>query len=439
MSALRPAFIIAAAFLFPRTAFARDDGQVEQPHARVEFRGIEKSYAQAIARLVEAARETYITDFAFDLPDRISVFIECAPDQSNRLWTDGQDRVTLTLSSPLRLRKPADSGVFNIYGFCHELGHMAMYRTLQNRDWLAGDAAEGWAHFTGSVVVDRVYESLGAEFWPDRYDYRQDGLARLEKQRARKKPDAVTAAAGQWRKLDKLVGRKKLVDLFRAWNAADIQSTDPAPALRTALHKFAAPVDADAWFEDFAQSCVVKIESSRHRKRTIRAEKLSRQPVMMKYDDGTPEGKKSIAGGGHAVFFDAPADCMYLTRVDVFAARYGTPQAPKESFTLTLCDGDLKPIANWKKPYSTFERGEPSWVEISVTPTAVPRRFAVCFDFDPTATKGVFVHRDDSTKGHSATGLPGRKPAPLEEGDWMIRVQLDTPKSADALQGEGGT
>ena len=272
MSALRPAFIIAAAFLFPRTAFARDDGQVEQPHARVEFRGIEKSYAQAIARLVEAARETYITDFAFDLPDRISVFIECAPDQSNRLWTDGQDRVTLTLSSPLRLRKPADSGVFNIYGFCHELGHMAMYRTLQNRDWLAGDAAEGWAHFTGSVVVDRVYESLGAEFWPDRYDYRQDGLARLEKQRARKKPDAVTAAAGQWRKLDKLVGRKKLVDLFRAWNAADIQSTDPAPALRTALHKFAAPVDADAWFEDFAQSCVVKIESSRHRKRTIRAE-----------------------------------------------------------------------------------------------------------------------------------------------------------------------
>ncbi len=34
------------------------------------------------------------------MPDRISVFIECAPDQPNRLWTDGADRVTHTFSSP---------------------------------------------------------------------------------------------------------------------------------------------------------------------------------------------------------------------------------------------------------------------------------------------------------------------------------------------------
>ena len=35
-----------------------------------------------------------------------------------------------------KLAKPSTSGVFNLCGLCHELGHMAMYRVLKDRGWM---------------------------------------------------------------------------------------------------------------------------------------------------------------------------------------------------------------------------------------------------------------------------------------------------------------
>ncbi len=42
--------------------------------------------------------------------------------------------------------------------------------------------------------------------------------------------------------------------------------------------------------------------------------------------------------------------------------------------------------------------------------------------FNPTGTKGFYVHRDDSTSGNSSTGLPGRGFKKMSKGEWMIRA-----------------
>jgi hypothetical protein len=54
--------------------------------------------------------------------------------------------------------------------------------------------------------------------------------------------------------------------------------------------------------------------------------------------------------------------------------------------------------------------------------------------FRPTAQNGVFVSRDAGTSGHSRVATPGAAGEPFKQGDWMIRVELDRPKAADALR-----
>ena len=169
------------------------------------------------------------------------------------------------------------------------------------------------------------------------------------------------------------------------------------------------------------------------------------QPLKLELDDGSAEGKKSVAGGGHARRFVAPGgDDWYLTAVSVYGARYGGPAPPTTSFTVALCDDDMLPIAAWKQPNKLFERGEPKWVRIELPPTRVPPDadgFYLCFDFRPTATQGVFVYFDESTKGKaegsSLVATPGKEGSPFAGGDWMIRVELDRPKATDALGGVG--
>ena len=94
--------------------------------------------------------------------------------------------------------------------------------------------------------------------------------------------------------------------------------------------------------------------------------------IVLYYDDGTAEGKRSIAGSGHAVLFTKPRGDWTLDRVEVFAARYGLPQPPEEDITIFLCDGTFKPVHTYKRPYSLFERGDLQWVSIKLDTVPVP-------------------------------------------------------------------
>ena len=133
-------------------------------------------------------------------------------------------------------------------------------------------------------------------------------------------------------------------------------------------------------------------------------------------------GKRSVAGSGHAVRFTAPGKDSYLTSVRIFGSRYGQPQAPRENASVWLCDAEFKKIAEFACPYASFERGEPKWVTVPVKPVRVPPEFVVCVGFNPTATKGVFVHHDNGGSGDSFLALPGGKGRAFAQGDWLIRA-----------------
>ena len=149
-------------------------------HVVVSYTGISKEYAESIARTAAAARDIAVEQFAFDMPETITISCEVGPGV--RLFNDGQDRMSLTVRSEKDLRRPSAGGMFVIYGICHEIGHLAMYRLIRDHTWMSTEGAEGWAHYLGSRLVDGVHAREGADLWPDAYDYLADGTKPLQKQ-----------------------------------------------------------------------------------------------------------------------------------------------------------------------------------------------------------------------------------------------------------------
>jgi hypothetical protein len=422
-------FVALAAMAEPSAGTAKDIGVV------VSYRGIDEKSGAAIARVVSAARSSAIEKYGFDLPETIRVDVQLDGRGHTRLFNDGNDRLFLTVKSPQDLRPPKDSGVFVLYGLCHELGHLAMYRPIKDRDWMTTAAAEGWAHYIGSRLVDDVYERVGADVWPDAYDYRADGMKRLEKQFTGRTASAPTVQGARlWHKLNATIGEHAWADLFAAWGKSKVDPAQPTKVLREALAGLPKSEAAIRWWADAQKTLVMKREASSFAAQTVKPADLAQKPIELARDDDKPAAKKSIAGSGHAVAFDAGGDGWHLTSVRLFGSRYGAAKPPAESFKITLCDETFQRIADFQAPYSTFQRGDAKWVTIPMTPTRVPAKFIICVTFNPTATNGVFLHHDAATEGGSLTGLPGEKPSPFQSGDWLLRATLDQPKSADALR-----
>jgi hypothetical protein len=431
LSAVSGLAICLIVFLFPARPLRT--GEVKLEHVRVAFDGIDETYARAIARTVSAARQVCSDEFGYDMPAMIRINVSVKPTQKVRLFNDGDHTFSLSLRSEEDLKRPAASGTFQIYGLCHEVAHLAMYRPIKDHSWLSTAGAEGWAHYLGSVLVDDVFKREGGDLWPDRYDYRADGTRRLDDQLASPKVSEISQGARQWRNLVRLVGAEKMPHVFSLWGQAEIDRADPAVALKEELAKVTTDTQVAAWWTDSAGLLLVKREASQFPKRQIAADKLTGTPRTLAHDDGQSAGKSSVAGSGHAVKFAAPDASWYLTAVEIYGSRYGAATPPREDFHIWLCDEKLNAIADFEVPYGKFKRGEPAWVKLEITPTQVPQEFIVCVGFNPAATKGVFLHYDAKSEGDSSTGLPGASSRPFARGDWLIRAHVDQPKEADAL------
>jgi hypothetical protein len=427
---MRLAFVSAILFAFVAGAPA---AVVTAPHVQVTYEGIDANQATSIAQTLSAAWKVYVDDFGFDMPQTVICTATVIAGQPARLFTDGKDHVILEIPSKDKLAPPAKTGTFNLYGMCHELGHVAMYRTLKERDWMSSAAAEGWAHYAGSVVVDAVYAAKGQDLWYEPYDYRADGTARLKKQLASANPSDVDQGAGQWMKLETLIGKKGFMKLFTGWQAADIDATKPGDTLGRILTKlFDDEKDAlQEWWQVSQPIFVEKRQASNVAADRVAPAQLTGKPTKLALDDDSCEDKRSIGGGGHARTFETPDDGTWcVCAVWIYGGRYGMPQPPATLFDISLCEPNLKGISTWKKPYSAFPRGDMKWIRFDVPPTRVPKKFSICLNFRPTARNGVYVGIDNSTQGNSVVGTPGKEGRPFDQGDWMIRVELDQLKPA---------
>lgn len=405
--------------------------------AVVSYSGINEAYAEAIALTVATARDVAVEVWGFDMPETIHVDVQTNPDGRVRLFNDGQDRLILRIRSEDDLRKPAVSGIFHIYGLCHEVGHLGMYRVIGDHSWMTTGAAEGWAHYAGSRIVDAVHSGRGESLWPDTYDYLADGTRRLDGQLSGEKPGATVKGAALWKELVGIVGEKGVAPVFAAWGKAEIDRSDPGAALRKALLATREDQRLGTWWNKAEALMIIKQPRSGFAARRAKTSELTGKPVEHAHDDGTAAGKNSIAGSGHGVRFSVLGGGWYLTSVRIHGSRYGQPRPPRENFHVWLCDKDLKVIAEFTFRYAKFTRGGPRWVTLKTVPTSVPQDFVICVGFNPARTKGVYVSRDKESSGDSLTGLPGRGSRSFDKGDWLIRARVDLLSASNPLLRQG--
>ncbi|HUU21236.1 MAG TPA: hypothetical protein VM389_01755, partial [Phycisphaerae bacterium] len=360
---MREQALIAAFLLIPVAAHAGEEAKLlRSDHVVVSYSGVGEEYAKAIATTVEAARAVAADRFGSDMPNEITVTLRSDPGARVRLFNDGQDRFELTVRSEKDLRRPARSGIFHLYGLCHEVGHLAMYRVVRDHSWMTTAAAEGWAHYLGSRIVDGVYAREGDDLWPDAYDYRADGMARLRRQLAAKDPSPIVRGASLWKELTEIIGDKGVAPIFSAWGKEKIDPTDPGAALRKALLAANKDKRLAAWWDKAEPLMVVKRPKSGFADRKAKPGDLTGEPIEHARDDGAAAGAGSIAGSAHAVRFSVQGDSGYLTGVRIHGSRYGSPRPPREDIHVWLCDKDHKAVADFPFPYATFARGPAEWV-----------------------------------------------------------------------------
>ncbi|MFC1596854.1 hypothetical protein ACFL5Q_02800 [Planctomycetota bacterium] len=163
---------------------------------------------------------------------------------------------------------------------------------------------------------------------------------------------------------------------------------------------------------------------------------LGGEGVVLKHDDGTMESKQSTTGGGHAVLFECPSDGpWYLDKVELFGARYGYDRAPDEDFVIYVTDASMENVCKVAKPYDLFEKGKEKWTRVDLPAIRVPQGFYVCFVFNPTQTKGVYVGIDENVKkSHSRNAVPGSHMEPVKgNADWMVRAHLKQTAEGEVL------
>lgn len=153
--------------------------------------------------------------------------------------------------------------------------------------------------------------------------------------------------------------------------------------------------------------------------------------VVLKYDDDTMEGKWSLAMSGHAVEYDRPVDAHWVESVEIFAARYGTPEPPKEYFHLYVLNAAKQVLADVPFHYGLIGRGDQKWYTLKTPSIEVTEKFSIAFDFNPHPTKGVYLGLDESVeKSHSLQGLPDDGYKPVDKKfDWMVRVHMNAQPS----------
>jgi len=191
--------------------------------------GVPLPFQEAFLRILIETRSFYRSLFGRHVIDLVEFNVRKSARLSHRLWTNGADRIYLTLSKKQHLEPTALSGVRNIHGVAHELAHIVLYRSLINLRCLSAGWGEGWAVYLASfVAVPHLYQKFGPSLWPRAFDFLEtDGPEACLRQfdpLTQRQWNPVTRVIWQLHALDDRLGRGKFIRLLRAQVAVPVRA-----------------------------------------------------------------------------------------------------------------------------------------------------------------------------------------------------------------------
>jgi len=136
----------------------------EVPQIFITYPANFQDYATAILRICATAQSEYNSVFSISRMGS-HIFIYSNATEQWLFTTPESNRIYLYVKSIDDMQPPNKSGFCHIYGFIHEMGHIAF--PVDNPIF-----NEGWAHYAaGFRIVPAVYNRLGDNVWPQPYNY----------------------------------------------------------------------------------------------------------------------------------------------------------------------------------------------------------------------------------------------------------------------------
>lgn len=151
--------------------------KIQTAHCRVINDGFDVSYALAWANICEVSYDDYQEIYGLDalaINNLDAVEVHLIRETGIEPSLDSYGRKITFRGDETHLLPPADGGANNIYGICHEMGHLVF--PIADSHYF-----EAWADYAAAFrIIPYVWERLGADAWPQPYDYLvNDGPADL--------------------------------------------------------------------------------------------------------------------------------------------------------------------------------------------------------------------------------------------------------------------
>jgi len=412
----RTILVLLAVVLFLGSTYADEAKKYNIDNVAVTYQDLEEEYVVAYAKALQIARKSAIEDWGFDMPDTVRFEVRSGSGQV-RLYTDGKDGVYFNITKASDAHNLPESAHFNMYGMCHEIGHMCMYRLIKDLDWFAENACEAWAHYFGCRTLQKVFDQEGAKLAPGNYNYSREGLPRLEESlKGKEQYDLLVQA---WKEMVDAAGEKDVPKIFTEWNKTVPKAEDMNAAAEAALKVCKKAPALAKWWKSSGNIIVANTKSEF---KSQAASGLGGKAKELVLDDGKPLKRESIASGGFVTKFKSPFKKTAITQVKLYGSRYGDK---KQDFKICILDEKGMTCAEFSYDYSVFST-DPNWVTLKLKPTTIPETFYVCFLFKADANDGIYVWYDAAQSGTSFYGSPGSVPDKPSNADWMIRPTVDS-------------
>jgi len=402
--------------------------------ASVRYRDIPREYATAFAEIVSTARDVCAKDFGFRMPDTISLTAEVVPAQPMLLYADSPTSLYLRVPSVRQLGRPMISQTDWVYALCREVGRLAIHGCLKGCPWMKDSAYEGCTHYLGSYLVDAVSKQLGPHLYPDEYDYAAAGLHRLSWELSQTIRCPTVIGAGAWEQLSGLLPRGGLGNILSALGQASVEPNNPGMAILTTLQKVSKnKQEIVGWWAKIRDAVLGTVRPADALPERLDWRYLSGSPAVLKYGSDPPDEGQADRCNGYAIHYASPPGRWYLTGIRFFALRYGQSLEWHQEATVRLYDDRRKEVDRSRMPLGMARGSKTQWVRVPLIPTRVASVFSVSVSFDATRENGVEIRQDRSTRGHSLARPRGQSWQRVDDGDWMIQVELDRTKDADPL------
>ena len=235
----------------------------ETEHFSAKFAIEAEEYAIASLEVLEAAW-TIASNNGFYLPNRIKFSIKKSDRNALYFNRKSLKEITWEYESLSDFLPPDQSRKNNIYGLCHEIGHLCMHNTNHNRNsWMSSDYRESWADYFGNIIVDSLYEELGIDFWPEPHDFKRYAgmdyfLQRIEKNNP--KLQSFNNSGLFWDELGNEIGFSNIHMFFNSIEAQKVDNPGATGKFIDVLKLYLEGRDVEGWFEQYAEDLIINLE-----------------------------------------------------------------------------------------------------------------------------------------------------------------------------------